>query len=207
MFDESPSQENSPDAEALEALELPETGEKADTSLLRTLQRIAAFSCLPRYIEYIVSVDLTGLWRRHLVWSKKDGDDLLRIVVARYQSTTVFMSLLVSAEFGVFFSPSQVVEILRQSLSDPDEEFSLKYWTGIFLLLSIFVSISALVANFTAWQIFLVLGKQNAPIILRSSMGLYAAQLPNRLVMVSIYLLVVWVGKFKRILERNTELF
>lgn len=175
--------------------ELPDTNSYVDRSWNRTLERCISFLCLPQGIEHVVSADLTALWRRHLVWSKKDGDELLRIVVARYTSTTVFLTLLVSAEIGVFFSPSEVTQVIREALSDPEEEYSLIYWTGIFLLISIFVSVSALVANFTAWQIFLVLSKQNAAIVLRSSMGLYAAQLPSRLVMISIYLLFVWVGK------------
>jgi hypothetical protein len=119
----------------------------------------------------------------------------VKIVVARYTSTTVFLSLLVSAQMGVFFSPSNVMEDVRQALADPNDAISLKYWTGICLLVSIFVNIAALIANFTAWQIFLVLSKENASILLRSSMGLYAAQLPSRLVMLSIYLLFISVSK------------
>lgn len=160
-----------------------------------TFTRLLAFFSIPKGIfEYIAPVDLNSIWRRHLVWSKKNGDDLLKINVARYTSTTVFLSLLVSAEVSTFFSPSNVVEKVRQAIQDPDQAWTLNYITGITLLVSIFISIAALVANLTAWHIFLVLSKENAAMILRSSMGLYAAQMPNRLVLLSIYLFFVWVG-------------
>jgi hypothetical protein len=47
---------------------------------MSVVRRILAFLMLPRgMFEYVVSVDLTSAWRRHLVWSKKDGDELLRV--------------------------------------------------------------------------------------------------------------------------------
>ena len=174
---------------------LPDTSAEPESKSFATVvQRILSFYSLPQGLQYLVPLDLTAIWRRHLVWSKKDGDDLLKIVVARYSSTTVFLSLLVSAEFGVFYSPSSVCERVRVALSE--DQYSLEYWTGVILALAITVAIGALVANFTAWQIFLVISKQNSPIILRSSMGLYAAQLPSRLVIAAIYSLFTWVGKF-----------
>ena len=85
--------------------------------------------------EYIVSIDLSNTWRQHLgkfasvlsaqlrglknadppltetmqmysqVWSKKNGDDLKRIVTERFGSSTVFLSLLFSSEMGLIYSP------------------------------------------------------------------------------------------------------
>lgn len=152
----------------------------------------------------IASVDLMPLWMRHMVWAKGE-DALLATVTQRYASTSVLMSLLVSAELGVFFSPSNVVESVRKALSRPNsptaedptgemyDTMHLEFWTGIALCVSIFFSIAALLANYTAWSIFSSLSKENAPIVLRSSMGLYAAQLPSRLVQLSVYLFFVWV--------------
>lgn len=105
-----------------------------------------------------------------MVWAKKDGGELLQIVTARYQSTAIVLSLLVSAEIGTFFSPSRVVSEVRVALRE-DAIHTLEFWTGIVLMISIFFSVAALLANFTAWSIFSGVSKQNAPIILRSSIG------------------------------------
>lgn len=142
-----------------------------------------------------ISIDLFGIWRRHLVWAKRDGDDLRNTVIARFASTTVVLSLLVSTEIGVFFSPSTIVEAVRQAL-EKDESSTLEFWTGIVLCVSIFFSISALLSNFSAWSIFVVLSSENSATILRSSIGLYSAQLPSRLVIASIYLFFLWVGEY-----------
>jgi hypothetical protein len=115
-------------------------------------------------------------------------------VIARFASTTVFLSLLVSAEIGVLFSPSTIVEEVRKSLGK-NETNTLEFWTGIVLCVSIFFSLSALLANFTSWSIFVVLSQENAATILRSSIGLYSAQMPSRLVISSIYVFFVWVGE------------
>ena len=167
-----------------------------DWNCVWTIDRFLSFVTLPRGIfEYVVPTELTALWRRHLMWAKKDGDVLLKIVVARYASATVFLSLLVGAEIGVFFSPSQVVEDVRVELEQGSS--SLHYWTGIVLIVSIFVALSALLAYFSAWSTFAVLSNENTIAILRSSAGLYAAQLPSRLAIAAIYLFFTWIGKFR----------
>jgi hypothetical protein len=119
---------------------------------------------------------------------------LFQQVIARFASTTVFLSLLVSAEIGVFFSPSSIVEDVRKAL-EKNASNSLEFWTGLVLSVSILGSISALLANFTSWSIFVVLSQENSATILRSSIGLYSAQMPSRLVVLSIYLFFVWVGE------------
>ena len=159
-----------------------------------------------------------------MVWAKKDGGELLQIVTARFQSTAIVLSLLVSAEIGTFFSPSRIVTEVRTALRN-DQKFTLEFWTGIVLIVSIFFSVAALIANFTAWSIFSGLSKENAAIVLRSSIGtsvslkcrnlttdalflslaflvlttgLYAAQLPSRLVTATFYLFFAWTGKVTR---------
>lgn len=41
-----------------------------------------------------------------------------------------------------------------------------------------------------------MLSKENAPIILRSSLGLYSAQLPSRLTIIAIYSFFFWIALF-----------
>jgi hypothetical protein len=65
--------------------------------------------------------------------------------------------------------------------------------------LSIFFSIAALIVNFTAWGIFSVVGDENLKLIARSSIGLYGAQLPNRLVVGVIYLFFLLVRNEKKL--------
>lgn len=146
------------------------------------------FFGMPRTIfEFIVSVDLSNVWRQHLVWSKKNGDDLKKIVTERFASSTVFLSLLFSSEMGVLYSPSDPGKDLRAALKNKEYDTTV-YWLGIAICFAIFFSVSALVANFTAMGIFSSLSEQNAPIVLRSTLGLYSAQLPSRLVTGAIYL-------------------
>jgi hypothetical protein len=182
------------------AVRIDENGNVRDTMIegtesVRRYRRIIYWFGLPGSVwEHCVSVDLFGIWRRHLVWAKRDGDELRNTVIARFASTTVFLSLLVSAEIGVFFSPSSIVEVVRKAL-EKNETNTLEFWTGIVLCVSILGSISALLANFTSWSIFVVLSQENSATILRSSIGLYSAQMPSRLVVLSIYLFFVWVGE------------
>jgi hypothetical protein len=179
---------------------LDEHGNVRDTMIegtesARRYWRIFYWFGIPGSIwENCVSVDLFGIWRRHLVWAKRDGHELRNTVISRFASTTVFLSLLVSAEIGVFFSPSSIVEAVRKAL-EQNETSTLEFWTGIALCVSTFFSISALLANFNAWSIFVVLSQENSATILRSSIGLYSAQMPSRLVITSIYLFFMWVSK------------
>lgn len=144
--------------------------------------------------DFVVSVDLTALWRRHLVWAKEDGDELLEIVTSRFASSNVFLSLMFSSEVGTFFSPSGIVTSVRDALSVGPTANNLKYSTGIVLIVSIIVTGSAILANFTAYGIFRGLAEANAHLVLRSTMGLYAAQLPSRLTVLSIYLFFAWLS-------------
>jgi hypothetical protein len=192
----SPINRRRPTASATAVLD--EHGNVRDTMIegtesVRHYWRIIYFFGIPwNILEHCVSVDLFSIWRRHLVWAKRDGDELRNTVIARFASTTVFLSLLVSAEIGVFFSPSSIVELVRKALTMNDNH-TLEFWTGITLCVSIFFSISGLLANFTSWSIFVVLSRENSATILRSSIGLYSAQLPSRLVIASIYLFFMWV--------------
>lgn len=148
-------------------------------------------------LDYIISTDLSALWRRHLVWAKKDGNQLLDIVVGRYGNSMVFMSLLFGAAVGTYFSPSGIVTGIRTALEKGFVTgYKLEYATGVTLQVSIILTGSAVFANFTAWGVFRTIGKQNAPIILRCNSGLYAAQLPSRLTVLGIYTFFAWLLLF-----------
>lgn len=150
--------------------------------------------CLPLG-ERFISVDMTATYRRHLCWAKSDGDELLRVVNGRFTTTITFMSLMLSTEFATFFSPSAIVEGVRQALKD-NRIGSVDYWAGMALTSAILLTLVALVANFNAWAIFNAVSKENAAIILRSSIGLHTAQLPARLALFSTYIFCVWVCKY-----------
>lgn len=136
------------------------------------------FGIPENWFEHIICVDLFGMWRRHLIWSKPSGSELREVMTQRFSSTTVFVSLILGAEIGVLFSPSKPIDEMREAFKAQD--YSLEYVAGVALSLSIFFSIAALIANFTAWGIFSVIGDENFQLIARSSIGLYGAQLPNR---------------------------
>lgn len=148
-------------------------------------------------LEYLVSVDLSNIYRRHLVWSKSNGDELLRLVTARFTSTTVFLSLMVNAQIGVFFSPCDVVTNVRHVLQTNDYyDRPIMYAAGITLSVGTYISLCGLLANFTAWSVFVVLSKENAAVVLRSRIGLYAANLPAQIAVVTIYIFFAWLALF-----------
>lgn len=94
------------------------------------------YSLQQNIIEYLTPLDLCAIYRRHLVWSKNDGDDLLRLATSRFSSSTVFLTLLVNAEISTFFSPSDIMTDTRAALN-PDKEFSndLMFAAGMTLII------------------------------------------------------------------------
>jgi len=147
-----------------------------------------------RWYDHFVSSDLSAVWRRHLIWSKPAGRSLREALTQRFASTTVFLSLILGTEIRTLFSPSTPANDVRLALKA--REYSLEYFAGVALCLSIFFSIAALIANFTSWGIYTVVGDENLKLIARSSIGLYGAQLPNRLVVLVIYSFYLWVALF-----------
>ena len=160
---------------------------------LNYFQRVYKLLRLPRrFSEYFMSVDHHPIWRRHLAWSSRDGQHLINVVTARFASNMVFMSLLLGTEIGVLFSPSEPADKFRAALQN-ESYGDLNFWAAIILCISIGLTLSTLVANFTAWAIIGAVSPQNSHAILRSSLGLDAAQLPARLVIISIYCFVIWM--------------
>jgi hypothetical protein len=142
---------------------------------------------LPKPAEHFFTVDMFNSWRRHQVWANRNGEELRSIVTQRFASNTVFLSLLTATEMGILFSPSDPAQLFREKLKTHDFE-DWGYYAGMFLCFGVFMSICALYTNFVAWGILANIGKENVHAILRSTIGMYAIHLPNRLIVASIYL-------------------
>jgi len=96
------------------------------------------------------------------------------------------VSLLVSTQIAVMFSPSEPTQEARDAMAELKwDEFA--FWAGTFLAVSIIFSICSLLATLSAWAIFNAVGNDNSHIILRSTMCQNAAALPVRLALLSIY--------------------
>jgi hypothetical protein len=135
-------------------------------------------------MNHFVSVDMSSLWRRHAIHSKK-GNKLRKPLTQRFSSTTIFLSVILAAEIGIITSPAEIVEDVRVALKC--RSYNLEFWTGIVLSFSTLSSITALTSNYSAWAIFTAISDENMRVICASSMGLYAAQLPNILIVVVFY--------------------
>ena len=154
---------------------------------------------LPRWYEYFVSVDNFPIWRRHLAWSHHDGDKLRDHMTQRFASNMVFMALLLTSDVAVLFSPSNPSEKMRQGLLSGNI-YDLNYWAGVLVCTSLFLIFVSLVATFSAWAMVSSIAANNAHSILRSSVGLYATQLPSRTIVLSIYAFYTWAILFMFIL-------
>lgn len=145
--------------------------------------------------EFLVTVDHFSIWRRHLAWAIEDGKELREYMTKRYASSMVFCSLLLSAELGVLFNSSQVTTQVREALR-AEATTSLLFWVGIFIIFSVILTILALISTFTAWTMVSAVHEANAHCVFRSSIGQYAAELPGRFIVSSIYAFLVWVIMF-----------
>lgn len=163
------------------------------------LKNFYKFIRLPTCFEYIISVDHHAIWRRHMAWSKQDGNQLRDLMTQRYASNMVFMSLLLSAEIAVLFSPSDVTEQMRKRLVNGEYQ-TCDFWAGIVLCFSLFLVLSCLVCTFTAWAMVSAINNTNAHAVLRSSIGLFATQLPSRIIVVALYSFFLWSLLFMWIL-------
>jgi hypothetical protein len=136
--------------------------------------------------EFIITVDNFSIWRRHLAWAMENGNDLKLHMTQRYASNMVFMSLLLSTELGVLYNSATVTTTVRQQLRE-GEHGSLSFWAGLFIIISALLTILSLISTFTAWAMVNSVDANNAHCIFRSSIGQYAAELPGRLIVGSIY--------------------
>ena len=146
-------------------------------------------------LEFFVSVNHFRIWRRHIAWAKTSGKELRIQITQRFSSSMVFMSLLLGAELGVLFSPSDICSEMRKDLREHHRGQG-KYWIGITIIMSVCVTIMALMATYTAWGMVLAISDENMHCIIRSSFGQYVTQRPADLVVLSLYLFLLWVIMF-----------
>ncbi|KAL3945428.1 MAG: hypothetical protein SGBAC_000481 [Bacillariaceae sp.] len=136
--------------------------------------------------EFFVTVDNFSIWRRHLAWAMENGKDLKEHMMQRFSSNMIFMSLLLSTELGVLFNSSSITSSVRRELQD-GQHWSLSFWAGLMIIVSALLTILSLISTFTAWAMVNSVDANNAHCIFRSSIGQYAAELPGRLIVCSIY--------------------
>lgn len=140
--------------------------------------------------EFFVTVDNFSIWRRHLAWAMESGNDLKTHMTQRYASNMVFMSLLLSTELGMLFGTASVTTEVRDQLRD-GQHWSFSFWAGLMIIISSLLTILSLISTFTAWAMVSSVNENNAHCIFRSSIGQYAAELPGRLIVCSIYSFLV----------------
>lgn len=147
---------------------------------------------LPRFpFEWLLSVDHFPIWRQHLIYSHSNGKDLRDILVQRFSSNMVILSLFLSIEVSTLFSPSDSATEVRAALRSNDY-FDMKFAIGIIIILDIILTLMAILAAFTAWAMVSAIGDKNVHYIIRSSIGLYATQLPSRMLVAATYLFLTW---------------
>ena len=73
------------------------------------------------------------------MWSKKNGDELKKIVTERFSSSTVFLSLLFSSELSILYSPSDPGKNIRSALESRSYDTP-EYWTGVFICFAVRVT-------------------------------------------------------------------
>jgi hypothetical protein len=145
--------------------------------------------------EYVITVDHFPIWRRHLAWAIDNGKDLRDYITQRYAASMVFMSLLLSTELGVLFNSAGVTTAMRQSLR-LQAHHTVSFWAGIAIIISAIFTLLSLISTFTAWTMVSAISDINAHCILRSSIGQYAAELPGRFIVGSIYSFLIWFCLF-----------
>jgi len=130
-----------------------------------------------------------------LAWAKENGGDLRTFMTQRFASSMVFMSFLLGTELNVLFNTCEISIHMRESLLHHSHD-KLDFWIGIIIIISVFLTLLTLMTIFTAWGMVGSVSDANAHAILRSSIGMYAAELPSLLIVMALYSFVIWVGMF-----------
>ena len=105
------------------------------------------------------------------------------------------MSLLLGAELSVLFNSSNISTGIRDTLK-AQKHFTLQFWIGMTVVVSIICTIFSLITTFTAWGMVSAISNENAHCILRSSIGQYVAELPGRFIVSAIYSFLLWFMLF-----------
>ncbi len=145
---------------------------------------------LIKFREYVIPVNHFSIWRRHNAWAFEDGKDLRSYIGNRYASNMVFMSLLLSTQFGVLFNSSTIASQVRDDLVEAHWG-TVSFWAGLFMIISSLSTILSLISTFTFTAMISAIDEGNAHCILRSSIGQYATELPGRLIVCSIYTFLI----------------
>ena len=170
-------------------------------------------------MEYLITVNYTSLWQRHVAWAKPKGQELKTYISSQYSTNMVLLSLLLGIQINIFFSSSPELIELRKTLLLPSSSssspsstttddnqqqyhswswehhfniyYSLKFWIGFLLLLNICVTIMGILATFTTWSMISAISDRNAHCLIRSTIGQYVTTLPPRLVVASVYIFLL----------------
>lgn len=144
--------------------------------------------------EYFLSVDNTPIWRRHLSWAKTDGKELRQLLVSKFGTNMVFMSLLLGAEMNVLFNSNRLCTEMRQDMQEMN--LTPHFWCGIAIIVSVICTLFTIMTTFTSWSLVSVISDANSHALLRSSIGQYACFLPSKLIVAAIYSFIVWISLF-----------
>ena len=166
----------------------------ADQHSTETFERWRPFwiGITDNFTQHFASVESSREWRAHLMGSKPEGEQLRRALTQKFSSTTMMLSVILAVEIGILTSPAQPADDVRRAFKE--QEFnSLEYWAGVALGWSIFVSIGAVIANYTAWGMFTAISDANLRMIARSQIGVHCAQLPSFLILITLYMFIISV--------------
>jgi len=144
--------------------------------------------------EYFLTVDNTPIWRKHLSWAKTDGKELRQLLVSKFGTNMVFMSLLLGAEMNVLFNSNKLCTEMRQDMQELN--LTPHFWCGIAIIVSVICTLFTILTTFTSWSIVSVISDANSHALLRSSIGQYACFLPSKLIVTAIYSFIVWISLF-----------
>ena len=170
---------------------------------------VPSLSLLTSWMDFVVTTNYGALWQKHVAWAKPNGAQLKQYITGHYASIMILLSLLLTASINVFFSSSHELVEMRtlllgggnhdnsEAASQPHSVWKqIKFWTGLLILLDIFVTLLGLVTTFTLWSMIAAISDANAHCVLRSSLGQYAISLPPRLVVTSLYIFLTWTLLF-----------
>ena len=163
---------------------------------------IYSLQALKRVWDGCISVELTSLWRLHIVYSKKDPMRLVNLFTQRFASLMVMATLLVGSQVATLFSPSRPTEKARTALEEVNYS-TVEFWAGLALCVSIISSILTLLSILIAWSMCSAVGPNNAHVFLRSSVALWSIHLPVRMAHLSIILFFLWVNLFFHVIMPN----
>lgn len=99
----------------------------AESGLGFMFELVPRYRALERITDMFVTVELTNLWRVHMIYGKKQGGELVTMYSQRFGTLTTMMTLLIGTQTGTFFAPG--TSNIRDALATKD--FSTPaFWAG-----------------------------------------------------------------------------